>query len=74
MSEKIQEWKCSECGYLFDGAAPPDACPECDCADTWEGSEAIREWKCGMCDFLFNGTNAPEVCPSCSCETTWESV
>jgi len=23
------EWKCSECGYLFEGEAPPEQCPSC---------------------------------------------
>jgi len=22
-------WKCSKCGYVFEGAAPPDECPSC---------------------------------------------
>jgi len=22
-------WKCSECGYLFQAAEPPEQCPDC---------------------------------------------
>jgi hypothetical protein len=23
-------WKCTSCGYLWDGEGPPDRCPRCD--------------------------------------------
>jgi len=25
----MQKWKCSVCGYVFDGEVPPDKCPNC---------------------------------------------
>lgn len=26
---KIKKWRCTECGYLFEGPEPPDVCPDC---------------------------------------------
>jgi rubrerythrin len=26
---KIKKWRCIECGYIFEGEEPPDACPVC---------------------------------------------
>jgi rubrerythrin len=74
MVDKIAQWKCGECGFLFEGQHRPEECPECGCSDSWEGSEEIRKWKCSMCDFVFEGTSAPASCPSCGCEAEWEEV
>jgi rubredoxin len=27
--ENLNWWKCSECGYMFQAAQPPEACPSC---------------------------------------------
>jgi len=30
MPEKMMKnWRCIECGYLYEGAEPPDVCPLC---------------------------------------------
>jgi rubrerythrin len=74
MAEQMMEWKCRECGFLFEGHQHPGECPECGGSDPWEGSEAIRQWKCRMCDFVFSGTDSPASCPSCGCEAKWEET
>ena len=42
-------WRCTVCGEIFEGEAPPAPCPVCGAgADAFEpvAAPAVRRWKC----------------------------
>ena len=71
----MKKWKCTVCGYIHDGDAPPDACPLCKApaskfeevieeANAGSGG-ASRYWKCTVCGYIHEGDAPPEPCPLC---------
>jgi len=70
-------WRCSVCGYVHVGHAPPDCCPVCGAAAA--EFEAYAEsastpvaappptgpWRCLNCDYLHEGAAPPPNCPVC---------
>jgi len=68
-------WRCTVCGYVHRGAAPPDECPICDApkeafeAHTTEvrpaAQKQVQRWRCLNCSYVHSGPNPPPVCPVC---------
>lgn len=68
------EWRCTLCGYIHRGDAPPDSCPLCGApAGEFEPSApdpsptpaAPNEWRCIVCGYVHRGDAAPDSCPLC---------
>ncbi len=38
------EWECMECGFLHEGKAPPQRCPDCGSVGAWEKVEYVDDW------------------------------
>jgi len=36
----VKRWKCSVCGYIYEGDSPPDICPVCNSQDSFEEYES----------------------------------
>jgi nitrite reductase (NADH) large subunit len=71
-----QAWRCSVCGYIHRGDAPPEECPVCGApASDFEGytepgpptaaPAAVRRWRCTVCNYQHEGPEPPEDCPLC---------
>jgi len=72
MSDK--RWRCSVCGYLHLGDAPPVCCPVCGVPpNLFEPSVALptsaksapNRWRCINCDYVHDGDSPPDCCPIC---------
>jgi len=63
-------WKCSVCGYVYEGdELPADfVCPLCrHTAEHFERIEpqTAKKWVCPVCGYVHTGEQPPEVCPVC---------
>jgi nitrite reductase (NADH) large subunit len=68
-------WRCSVCGYVHRGPAPPDFCPVCGAADSdfeayaeeerAPAKEKTERWRCLNCNYAHLGPQPPEECPVC---------
>lgn len=75
MSEQTKEWRCSVCGYIHKGDAPPAQCVVCgapeDSFEPFGGSEQaqpkddVASWKCLVCNHIHQGDTPPGTCPVC---------
>ncbi|MDP6848461.1 MAG: FAD-dependent oxidoreductase, partial [Kiritimatiellia bacterium] len=75
MSEEQTTWRCTVCGYVHRGLAPPEFCPICGAAaadfEPYEESSAGRiepsskRWGCLNCGYVHEGDRPPEMCPIC---------
>jgi nitrite reductase (NADH) large subunit len=75
MSEATRAWRCTVCGYVHQGAAPPEACPACGApaelfapiveAPAAGQSPTARQWRCLVCGYLHTGAEPPAACPAC---------
>lgn len=66
----MKKWKCTVCGYIHEGDAPPKECPLCKAkADKFEEvveeGPAVRRWKCIICGYIHEGDAPPDECPIC---------
>ncbi len=65
----MKKWKCTVCGYIHEGDAPPEECPLCKApAEKFEEVVAEgdkRRWKCTICGYIHEGSGPPEECPIC---------
>jgi len=73
-----KKWRCTVCGYIHIGNAPPESCPVCNAAsemfeeilenEAEEEPTAILEkrWKCTVCGYIHTGPEPPEKCPVCN--------
>lgn len=69
----MKKWKCTVCGYIHEGDAPPEACPVCKApAEKFVEVEEVveeggkgRHWKCSVCGYTHDGDGSPEACPLC---------
>lgn len=66
----MKKWKCTVCGYIHEGDAPPAECPLCKAkADKFEEvveeGAAVRRWRCTICDYIHEGDAPPDECPIC---------
>lgn len=69
------KWKCEVCGYIHDGAEPPEICPVCGVGPEMfsrlaeeaekSGESAAEAWKCTICDEVISGAARPGDCPVC---------
>jgi len=78
MNAEASHWLCTVCGYLHDGAEPPECCPVCGAThDLFEPQvekvtvaqpPATGLWRCLNCDHLHSGDAPPDCCPVCGAE------
>lgn len=74
----MKKWKCTVCGQVFEGDAPPVPCPICNAGE--EAFEAVASaetgrWKCTVCGQIFEGAVPPAPCPICNAgEEAFEPV
>jgi len=68
----MKYWKCTVCGYIHEGSAPPDICPICRAGrDKFVQhaeavpQNAVKQWKCTVCGYIHEGGAPPEKCPVC---------
>lgn len=70
----MKKWKCTVCGYIHEGDAPPEECPLCKAtSDKFEevveeaatADSATRYWKCTVCGYIHEGDVPPDECPLC---------
>lgn len=66
----MQKWKCTVCGHIHEGDAPPEACPLCKAsADKFENAQETtgtgRRWRCTVCGYIHEGDAPPDECPIC---------
>lgn len=75
MSGQTKEWRCTVCGYIHKGDAPPAQCVVCgapeDAFEPFGGSEQapakddVTSWKCLVCNHIHQGDSPPDTCPVC---------
>lgn len=66
-------WCCSVCGYVHQGAEPPDVCPVCGVdKSAFEPHETeaipavvVSSWICLNCSYVHEGAEPPESCLVC---------
>ncbi|MCY2951183.1 MAG: FAD-dependent oxidoreductase [Planctomycetota bacterium] len=68
-------WRCTVCGYVHQGASPPDSCPVCGVprsafepqgqAGPVSLAPEPRRWECAVCGYVHEGPEPPEECPLC---------
>lgn len=79
MSTKTtKRWVCGVCGYVHEGAQPPDECPQCgadadkfeaeDPPDTADAETPPVRWVCGVCGYVHEGPEPPDECPQCGAD------
>lgn len=67
----MKKWRCTVCGHIHEGDAPPAECPLCKAsAEMFE--ELVekqdikgRRWKCTVCGYIHEGDSPPAECPIC---------
>lgn len=70
---EVKKWRCTVCGYIYEGENPPETCPICGVpADMFELVEEevveapmTKKWRCTVCGYIYEGDELPEVCPIC---------
>ncbi len=64
----MKKWKCTVCGQVFEGDAPPVPCPVCSAGEEAfeEMESAASQWKCTVCGQVFEGSEPPVPCPVCN--------
>lgn len=75
MSKQTKEWRCSVCGYIHKGDAPPAQCVVCgapeDSFEPFGGNghprekDTVESWKCLVCNHIHQGDAPPASCPVC---------
>jgi len=69
--ESVNAWRCTICGYIHRGPAPPDVCPVCGAkADAFEAAPdappaEASAWRCKVCGYVHRGPAPPSPCPVC---------
>jgi nitrite reductase (NADH) large subunit len=71
-----RSWRCSVCGYVHHGGAPPEVCPVCGAPSS--DFEAFEEkpptpvapvrksiWRCLVCGYTHEEAASPAECPLC---------
>lgn len=77
-------WVCLVCGYVHQGAEPPDECLVCGAdgsefeaqaaavpaAPVVPSAPAVRpkRWKCQVCGYIHEGDEPPDECPVCGAD------
>ena len=75
MAGEPSAWRCVVCGYVHQGAEPPEVCPVCGApADQFEpyqdqsqpaAAPPSMRWRCQICGYVHEGAEAPDACPTC---------
>jgi nitrite reductase (NADH) large subunit len=79
MGNEGKTWRCSVCGYIHEGDAPPETCPVCgvpasefeditekaDPANTATTEKEAKGWRCLVCGYIHYGDEPPDECPVC---------
>ena len=78
---KMKKYKCTKCGYIYEGEELPEyfVCPECGAdkesfeeitEEETEPEEKVVGYKCTKCDYVYEGEKLPEyfVCPECGAD------
>ncbi|MCK4763715.1 MAG: FAD-dependent oxidoreductase [Candidatus Aminicenantes bacterium] len=75
MKKNTGKWICEVCGYVHQGAEPPEYCPVCGAtADYFEPYEEPAaaapgtgpdRWRCLNCEYIHEETEPPGFCPVC---------
>lgn len=76
MAQGTKKWKCDVCGYVHEGAEPPEECPQCGAAkekfaplaEDDEPPSSPQKWKCGVCGYVHEGAEPPDECPVCGAD------
>lgn len=69
-------WRCTVCGFVYRGEAPPDICPVCgapssvfdlqeEAPRTVAVSVGSEKWRCLNCSYVHLGGEPPGTCPVC---------
>ena len=64
-------WRCTLCGYVHRGGAPPVCCPVCGVpASEFEPAPSklavlSTRWRCTVCGHIHDGSEPPDACPLC---------
>jgi nitrite reductase (NADH) large subunit len=68
-------WRCTVCGYIHQGAEPPEWCPVCGSARAefepyaepapHAAKARAGRWQCLNCNYVHSGPLAPDACPVC---------
>ena len=68
-------WRCTVCGYVHRGGAPPVCCPVCGVpASEFEPhvepapsklALVSTRWRCTVCGYIHDGAEPPDACPLC---------
>lgn len=74
----MKRWKCTVCGQIFEGDAPPVPCPICGAGESafilLEDAGTVR-WRCTVCGQIFEGATPPVPCPVCGAgESAFEKI
>lgn len=75
MPNEPKLWRCSVCGYIHQGPAPPEVCPICGMdksafepftrQERPAAKAAPRTWRCLNCSHVHEGPEPPDPCPVC---------
>ncbi len=64
----MKQWRCTVCGQVFEGDAPPVPCPVCGAPEN-AFEEVVQagpaRWLCTVCGQVFEGDAPPVPCPVC---------
>lgn len=66
-------YKCTICGYIYEGTQAPETCPICDApreafeleSNLSESKKDINGYKCLNCEYIEEGVEPPSTCPVC---------
>ena len=84
MGNEGKTWRCSVCGYIHEGDAPPDTCPVCGVpasefeesnepaglAKTATAEKEGKAWRCLVCGYIHYGDEPPDECPVCGASSS----
>jgi nitrite reductase (NADH) large subunit len=79
MANQVSTWRCSVCGYIHEGDAPPENCPVCgvpagefeeiskqtESVEPKESASKGKAWRCQVCGYIHYGDEPPDECPVC---------
>ncbi|NQT92655.1 MAG: FAD-dependent oxidoreductase [Lentisphaerae bacterium] len=75
MTDSPTAWRCTVCGYVHQGAEPPEFCPVCgalpeefepyDPPQATLAASVADQWRCLNCDYVHEGAGPPDECPVC---------
>ena len=62
----MKKYVCPVCGYVHEGDAPPEQCPQCKVSgDKFVEQAETKTYVCPVCGYVHEGTEPPEKCPQC---------